>query len=508
MNGDSVQTASMTIRFVRGTLSGREFVLTESGAVIGRGEECELRVDPNADGKVSTRHGKFEVGPNGWTYTDLGSTNGSLVNRHSVPPNTAVPLTDGVTIDLGEDGLTGTVTLTVAIEGRGDPPVAEMGVDCPHCRTQFSVPRMMMGRMTACPSCQTTFEVPISARLFHDGSRRSDSAAPRLSGGASPAPPLGVGGAGTSEGILGPVKRFVKNFQERRAVQDEVARCERRLAEVAPEADRDLTRLGQWAWESSVEIAAGLPGGAQIASRHGELQQLHDGLDGARANLAAAKSELDASMARWSAALEAATTVQDARRTDNNRFRAERERAEAVIRHAIETATHGVIAVAARASRLRTASLAELDLPAQISEIGEATAEATTTLAEARNGLVEPQAVLANAVIAERDAAEALESAKRDVSEIEAQRNADQARLETAVRVAEESISRIRSRIGSMQSSLGPSYLELGRAMVERHGGGVLDPASAEFSAGAASHRERCEIEAKLASLRQRVAEL
>jgi len=48
-----------------------------------------------SDASVSSNHAQFEVGSNSLTITDLGSTNGTLVNGGRITPNQPVPLRDG-----------------------------------------------------------------------------------------------------------------------------------------------------------------------------------------------------------------------------------------------------------------------------------------------------------------------------------------------------------------------------------------------------------------------------
>jgi pSer/pThr/pTyr-binding forkhead associated (FHA) protein len=70
----------------------REQVLPETGeTVVGRGPDCGARVE---DDRVSRRHAALAPGPSGWTVTDLGSKNGTLVD--------GVPVASGARGRLGE----------------------------------------------------------------------------------------------------------------------------------------------------------------------------------------------------------------------------------------------------------------------------------------------------------------------------------------------------------------------------------------------------------------------
>jgi pSer/pThr/pTyr-binding forkhead associated (FHA) protein len=76
--------------------------------VIGRGLQCDIRVA--GDSKVSSRHCRVELRPEGFFLVDVGSSNGTVVNGARV---TEVPLTGGETIMLGRS------LLRFRIEGAG-----------------------------------------------------------------------------------------------------------------------------------------------------------------------------------------------------------------------------------------------------------------------------------------------------------------------------------------------------------------------------------------------------
>ena len=68
--------ARLTIRFA--AAPARELILADGQeSVVGRDPECGVVVD---DDRVSRRHAVFTFGDSGWTVTDLGSKNGTLVN--------------------------------------------------------------------------------------------------------------------------------------------------------------------------------------------------------------------------------------------------------------------------------------------------------------------------------------------------------------------------------------------------------------------------------------------
>ena len=65
------------LQCLHGVHENRVFEFDRSSIVIGRGQECDLRVD---DSTCSHRHAKVEERDNTFTVTDLDSTNGMLVN--------------------------------------------------------------------------------------------------------------------------------------------------------------------------------------------------------------------------------------------------------------------------------------------------------------------------------------------------------------------------------------------------------------------------------------------
>jgi predicted component of type VI protein secretion system len=84
------------LREAREARSGRAVVVAEGkrmpvgpgGAVIGRSRECDIVL---GDSNVSRRHAEIRPsGGDGWTITDLGSTNGVKVNGRKIDGPTAL----------------------------------------------------------------------------------------------------------------------------------------------------------------------------------------------------------------------------------------------------------------------------------------------------------------------------------------------------------------------------------------------------------------------------------
>jgi hypothetical protein len=93
----------------RGTSAGKQFPLSENDANIGRWDadggvfpDVDLDAD-DPEAKVSRRHARISLRDGNYIIEDLGSTNGTFVNRgHRLAPGHRHPLKDGDEVIVGK----------------------------------------------------------------------------------------------------------------------------------------------------------------------------------------------------------------------------------------------------------------------------------------------------------------------------------------------------------------------------------------------------------------------
>ena len=74
---------------------GRRMVVGRSGATIGRSRDCDIVL---SDGNVSRRHAEVLPTEDGWSVSDLNSTNGVLVNGRRISGATALSAGDRIEV--------------------------------------------------------------------------------------------------------------------------------------------------------------------------------------------------------------------------------------------------------------------------------------------------------------------------------------------------------------------------------------------------------------------------
>jgi diguanylate cyclase (GGDEF)-like protein len=79
-----------------GSAMGCRYPLRDKPLVVGRGDDCDVRITDNS---VSRKHARIEHAADGFVVADLGSTNGTFVNDR--PLDGSTPLHDGDYLRVG-----------------------------------------------------------------------------------------------------------------------------------------------------------------------------------------------------------------------------------------------------------------------------------------------------------------------------------------------------------------------------------------------------------------------
>jgi diguanylate cyclase (GGDEF)-like protein len=100
---------------VRGGIPGTMLRLSQSTSSLGRGPDCTFQIHENS---VSRRHALLSTDASGFAWiTDMGSTNGTLVDGQRIPAQTPWRIRDGSRIQLGSSVLLKFLKLDACDEG-------------------------------------------------------------------------------------------------------------------------------------------------------------------------------------------------------------------------------------------------------------------------------------------------------------------------------------------------------------------------------------------------------
>jgi pSer/pThr/pTyr-binding forkhead associated (FHA) protein len=88
----------MELRAEQGERVGQTYRPDRPVVTVGRAQDSDLQLQEQG---ISRRHARLQSGAQGWTITDLGSTNGTFVNGRRLPPQERYILRTGDRITIG-----------------------------------------------------------------------------------------------------------------------------------------------------------------------------------------------------------------------------------------------------------------------------------------------------------------------------------------------------------------------------------------------------------------------
>ncbi len=112
--------AHVGLTFVIGPQAGRTLTIPPAGAVLGRSRTADLQIE---DESLSRRHCQVQAQPTP-TLTDLGSSNGTLLNGKALEANIPYPLAAGDVVTLGDSVLRVEISADAPAAPQPQAPVA------------------------------------------------------------------------------------------------------------------------------------------------------------------------------------------------------------------------------------------------------------------------------------------------------------------------------------------------------------------------------------------------
>src|SRR4051794_5995833 len=94
----AIRDACLVHIYPTGPLMGIRHVLSEKPIIVGRGEDCDIRI---LDNSISRRHARIERLTDGFHVLDMQSTNGTFVNDKASEEGNSIMLKDGDYLRVG-----------------------------------------------------------------------------------------------------------------------------------------------------------------------------------------------------------------------------------------------------------------------------------------------------------------------------------------------------------------------------------------------------------------------
>jgi len=489
---------------LRGSLSGQTFTISDEGAVLGRLQDCTIVLDPNEDCKVSGRHGRIDRQEGRWLYTDLGSTNGSLVNAHPVGPEEPVELHSDDVLELGEDNSEGTVAFKIEIHGEQagvHPSAAPVTYTCKHCNAVNNAPRSMMGRVIPCPGCGESNEVPLQAKLFSDSSPANLPKHPSLQRPSAPAHPSRNERVG---GIWGKVQNVYNSIQDRRQAQQELNNARHESAGIQKQVTDACHKLGVGLWTHMNKHVRDLSVARPLCEGRDRVESIEHQILAYNEQIEQIRQSTSDWMNSWQTQVDPVRREQEQTTSQHEEKKHQREDAQQKVLEFLKerlTCTDELRHALQEASRENWSQQTYVKADKLLLDIVRVCREVADSLEQGAAEMETLCKTLRQAAAAEDTAAAGLAKIEERYREMETQREEQEAKSRSDMDALERQRADVKRQEAAVQSEMAAHYIALGRNYILQTTCEPVEAIESEF--GQASQLVR-----KEQALQKRIGEL